>query len=413
MKGTNIHKIFLNQAPPISIPSPAEGWQKMEKKLESERQKRRVITWRWVYVTAIILLLTGAGWFLQKDHPGRKNNPTHEINTVSHGTIDVAAQKNKHQPADKESTVVKDSVSLIVYTRRKQSYRRLAIQAETDNGQKKNHEKPFSILSIQQAKPSPAVAHVANNDLPFVIADSDEVTRHLVNKIADTGTNENINSTEVEKEISIEDKIIQAGIEWDAQLPVNSSRYYFAGPAGSPQPYRVLLPGFWLGLQAGNTQFTVQVNPFATAILSNKPYTIKSVANSSGTMVESRTVRKIFGTNAGFDFDYNVKDKWWLGGRLHANFWRAGAATVKQQSINAVTGAPVAYEHNYTLNDSAWEDFTKFQIGMGIQLLYKLPRLQAGISFDYYLVPLIDVAGQRNSTGLQLFVKWPLYSKRN
>jgi hypothetical protein len=87
-----------------------------------------------------------------------------------------------------------------------------------------------------------------------------------------------------------------------------------------------------------------------------------------------------------------------------------GTGTLKGEKVNAPgTSTSVVYESNFTLNDSSWADFSKFQLATGAQLLYKQFKWQAGIQFDYYIVPLIDKAGQKNQTGTRVFIRWSLY----
>lgn len=72
---------------------------------------------------------------------------------------------------------------------------------------------------------------------------------------------------------------------------------------GSKQPYRLLLPGVWVSLQASRSMFSAQLNPFAVYVLSNKPYLIRNVINGSDLVIEKRTLNKVFGISAGAGLD--------------------------------------------------------------------------------------------------------------
>ena len=129
---------------------------------------------------------------------------------------------------------------------------------------------------------------------------------------------------------------------------------------GSKQPYRLLLPGVWVSLQASNSMFSAQLNPCAVSVLSNKPYLIRNVINGSDLVIEKRTLNKVFGISAGAGFDYNVKNKWWLDGKLAANFWRNGTTTIKGEKTNTlVVGTTLIYENTGRIDDNSWDDFQK------------------------------------------------------
>ena len=136
--------------------------------------------------------------------------------------------------------------------------------------------------------------------------------------------------------------------------------FSFCGMNGSKQPYRLLLPGVWVSLQASRSMFSPQLNPFAVSVFSNKPYLIRNVINGSDLVIEKRTLNKVFGISAGAGFDYNVKNKWWLDGKLAANFWRNGTTTIKGEKTNTmVGGTTLIYVNTGRIDDNLWDDFQK------------------------------------------------------
>jgi hypothetical protein len=420
-----IHKKILEEVPSIEIPSVDEAWKKMQEKLDKKEKNRPVIGWKWFYLTAIFCLVTGFGWWLLEIHPFafrsssfkeavRKKDSSALINkekyTVSNKRSGTT-QKERPQLNDTNSKLPVRSVTILS---NKSDVRETHKNTKSVT-QQKNRVKKLTAINIKSMQPlKPAFDYndgLTNDSTSKKNFDSSKIQKGLVKKLnSDSSKKEESDDETKSEEEEKEDIIVQAGLQWTAQLPIFNSYKYFAGTNGFSQPYRLLLPGIWISLQSKKMLFSMEVNPFATSVLANKAYATKSTTIGSDIIVETRTLHKVFGTTAGFGFNYNIINKWWLGGRINGNFWRMGTGTLKGEKVNAPgTNTSVVYENNFILNDSSWADFSKFQLATGAQLLYKQFKWQAGIQFDYYIVPLIDKAGQKNQTGTRVFIRWSLY----
>ena len=428
MNKKKIHNIFLEDDLSIDIPSSDLAWENMQGRLNKKEKQRPVIVWKWFYLFTFLFILFGAGWWLlQTNHSVSRKSTTKKIlqkqidNTPGKNEKNTLTERKLSQRVgDKQQTVdlpvdrlTKNDIS--VSKQHADLFRKEKVPTSSRQNNRLNPSRGKKSKPMQHSESvSKRPDYLEKDDISKNNIDTGYIQNSTVDIMKpDSVAKAKINATASEKEEAPDEKIMQAGLLWSFQLPINSSYRYFAGPNGTSQPYRVLLPGIWVSLQAERSLFTLQVNPFATSVLSNKPFAITNTTNGSDFIIESRTLHKVFGTTAGIDFDYNVKEKWWMGGHMQGNFWRTGVAFMKGEKINASTGVPsVIYENNYTLNDSAWAGFTKFQLGTGVQLMYKTPQWQAGIRFDFYLQPLIEKKGQKNATNTQVFIRWPLYSDR-
>ena len=61
--------------------------------------------------------------------------------------------------------------------------------------------------------------------------------------------------------------LMEAGLEWNLSIPFSSARNILDGPNGNFQPYRILLPGAWVRLEAGKHSMSLAVNPFYTGFI--------------------------------------------------------------------------------------------------------------------------------------------------
>jgi hypothetical protein len=420
-----IHKSFLNDPPPVDIPSPDVAWTNMQKKLDGEEKERRPIGW-WYYPAAILFLTVTAWFFLPADFF------TDRISVSKKGvTTDFVAKDNKvnkdvtaREAVPFEEGEAGNTNSLNESKPGTTINKPKKISAGDDiNGKVLKQQKVrFKKLSASIIKPIATPAQLLlgldtakNNGISKSRISPGLIPGDSVNEIrAGVAKKEEVQPATGSKQEDIANNIIvEAGLQWNLPVPINGSNSYFAGPNGASQPYRLLFPGLWISLIDQKHMFTFQVNPFATAILSNKPYTTKSTISTAEVILESRTLNKIFGTSASLGYDYNIKKRWWAGGYTTGRFWHSATATAKEKKINSSNGNTSAeYINRYSFNDSDWTGFTKFQVAAGVQLLYKLPRWQAGIYFDYCLVPLIDEEGQKNQTTAQFFMRWQLYKQK-
>jgi hypothetical protein len=421
-----IIKDFINEPPPVDIPSTDYAWEQMQQRLGKEEKRRRIIGWRWVYTAALLLLLTGTGWwvFTNKNFKSGKETINKKApDQASSATVSREENKSNNErerrPKEEELQAIKPALpeaQRMDESRADESFKqhkqqlRKASQRQVKNSGRSNLAKREHAPSV-----APAMNVNSNGDKGSLSSTDTSTIKDQANLGAERGKDsikkeEIPGATEKEKDVQ-KSRIIQAGLQWNAQLRATNLREYFDGPNGSSQPYRLLLPSVWVSLQVEKSMLAAQLNPFAYSVLSNKPYATKDMGSGAGMLRERRTLNKVFGISAGFGFDYNVKDNWWLGGNLQGIFWRKGAAILVGENINTSNGSTsFAYRNNYQLTDTAWAGFSKFQMGLGAQLLYKKSKLQAGIRGDFSPVILIDEKGQKNQVWAGAFIRLALYS---
>ena len=427
MNENKIVKDFMSEVPPVDIPSIDTAWVNMQQKLDTNENRKRVIGWRRLYPVFIIMVLIGTGWWVLKTGYFTRGNVS--IAKVETMPVSLKVVKDEKDELNKEKLQTRNeekkpkSVSskgrvkdLLGGLSQQSKVQRKQYSASASKQQNDRRRKivPLKVRTIEQPKSFPIVENIANDSSSISLNNSPEFHRDSlsVTKTIDSKKEEQQSIIETQEEHNTDNKEIQVGLQLNAQLPTTNLHNYLDGPGGSAQPYRLFFPAIWVSLKSERSMFTVQLHPFESSVLSRKPYSGKTVVNGTDIVFESRTVQKVFGTSAYFSYDYNIKNKWWLGGNIQPVFWRTATATVKGERINASNGGTsVAYENNYTFNDSAWADFEKFQFGAGVQMFYKEPKWQVGVNFNFYLLPLTDNNGQKNQIKTQIFFRWPLYTK--
>jgi hypothetical protein len=416
-----IIKDFRNEVPPVDIPSADEAWSNMKEKLQEDEKDRPLVGWIWLYPVAIIMVLTG--WWLFRSGDIKDQHLSGKEIKLEDSTKLAAGEKNNPHEEKQNQSQEEEKITGLSLDQKETNGTSIeknfantkhSIKTSREHGNVPGNDYNAESIPVERSSSPVAIINnyekdgLQNNIAEAGLKDKDSVAPAIM-KIKD----DSLHMAD-EPVRDDEDKIktiTTAGVEWNVQVPLTSVDKYFAGPNGSSQPYRLLLPGFWITVQAEKNMFTAQVNPFASSVLSDKPYSIKNVTNGTDAFVETRTLNKVFGLSASLAVDHNIKDKWWAGGNINGSFWQKGTVTIKGEKINTTSGIPsFAYETNDKLSDSAWSHFTKFQMGLGAQLFYKLPKWQAGMRFNFSFAGVIDQEGQRNLTTLQLFARWQLYT---
>jgi hypothetical protein len=222
-----------------------------------------------------------------------------------------------------------------------------------------------------------------------------------------------VHEDEAEKKDEDNDVKLQAGLQWSKQVPFAGADNYFIGPNGASQPYRVLLPGAWLSLQADRYLFMAEVNPFATTLFNPKPFVtiINQVNNGQTTQTETRSLAKLFGTSAAIRTDYNIAGNWWAGAGIQANFWSKGVRNNYYTQTGG--GNTTQFKTTTSLSDSDWVYFFKMQVRGDAELMYKTPYWHVGIRTGLFLMPIAqNYGGPKSPLQTELFYRGVLFNRK-
>jgi hypothetical protein len=218
------------------------------------------------------------------------------------------------------------------------------------------------------------------------------------------------NDSSGDEAITKEKMLIQAGLQWNAQLPFSGASKYFYGPGASSQPYRLALPGVWLSLEAEKNLLIAEVNLFTTTVFNPKPfYTGTKVIDAQTSITETKKLNKLFGLSAAFRYSYNMQGNWWLGWGLQTNFWKKGVTGSDAEKDH--NGTKTYYQTTQGLNDSDWQHLNKFQLRTDAELVYKTPRWHAGVRTGFFFTGVAkDANGPSSPLQVDLFFRLSLYS---
>ena len=373
---------------PIEVPAPELAWQKMEEKL-NKRADRKTAPWIWL-TSFLLLLLLGAGYWVvihgyEEQHDVRRN-----------------AGATKKPP---ETTIGKPTMPDNTSTF-------LKVPQPTQHGTSKSLVLVDKLVT-KKVKQFNTYAGRSNGDEQMTNQNIDLIFQAIGNRMTHTDPD----SLQQRKLIGnpaappnpVKGKVparLLAGMQWNMPAPFRNPRQYFAGANGTSQPYSLLLPALYVGFETDRLSLTTELDFFRTSVTSVKPYSIKNIPSGQNQILESRFLNKVFGTGVSVGVDYRVIDRWWVGGRLEGNFWRRASATVKGEQQGPPGSQPVTvYENHYQFSDSTWAQFHKFQSGVGLEMLYKKLRWQAGLNFSYYNIALSDVKGLGNNAAANIFFR--------
>ncbi len=474
MDEQNLHSEFLNgDELPINIPSPDEAWKNMRRRLDEEMPKgggwfgntggsnkwllRSIALFALLMISFITLVIV-----IQKKKNGTEN--ISGISTRSEQIIgekkdepgegqNIPAQKDdtKDQFTDKNKQPVKNSNPVnenkidhnISATDTDKKLLRRNIAALENNLNNNNEKAPFknnpaeTVLQLidnkniegnnQQLNASPKSISWNNNSTANQPPINDSTASPSAGNIFKTDDKRNLQS-ELQEDSAEEDNTdeqdslqVQAGLQWNVQLPTSNTGNNFAGPNTQSQPYRLLLPGLWLNLQSEKSLFSIEVNPFYSNILPAKAFSNSTSLKNNGdtliTAVQAKTLNKLFGVSAGFGYAYNVGGNWWTGGSLLGSFWSKGVATSegtteKSSMTNSFPTSTTTFKNSYSINDSDWTSFSKFQMNISAQIFYRKKLWQSGLRFGVPVMPLAKNQGPVNPLHAELFFRLKLLDKK-
>jgi len=223
----------------------------------------------------------------------------------------------------------------------------------------------------------------------------------------------NADSAISQQEAKKDDTQWQLGLSWKAQVPLSSTRHYFAGGNGSSQPYRILFPGIWMSIKADKALFEAELNPFASTVYNPKPF-LDDVVQGRGQSVITTTqlLNKLFGVSLAARYSYYVRGNWYLGGGLQAVWVQKGVETFNNRVDN--NGNTTYYKTFGPMNDTGRANIAKFKIRLDAQLLYMTKQWGGGLRTGVYFTPVVKTVGDvKNPLETELFFRWRLWHNKS
>ena len=216
--------------------------------------------------------------------------------------------------------------------------------------------------------------------------------------------------------------ILQAGLQWTAQIPTGNTGAYLAGTNGHTHLYRPLLPAAWVHLQYAKSLFEIGFDPFYSGLVPSHPFSRdNNTATRSDTSVttnQTQTLRKLFGISAKAGYATAIGSNWWAGGGIETIFWAHAIALTRTQETRQPLGNPgsgVSQTFNSTaaLSKTEWRNnFSNFQLNVYGQLLYNAQTWNAGFRAGFPFTVLSRNQGPSSPLRLEVFYRLPLLTRQ-
>ncbi len=408
------------QGLPLNVP-PAEAWDTMRAMLDEDMPApamllpEQVVVYagnglmRGIYLLFLLLLMgSAAGWFIAGKGAG-DNVASKQLDGKSFLTRPFAANKRMATPGTGGHSYVQKRVPKAAKTLNAASGSKRKSVRHVTKKVKKLPLVPATALPLARFSEQSTGVVDAN---PVAVTDSgfNQLAKNGKAKAASTTKAEApLHETVVDKKDDKSPARIEAGLQWQAQLPLHSTRHYFSGPGGGSQPGRFLLPGIWVSVKADKFWASAEVTPFASTVFNPKPFTTTTQINGQTSLVETSGLSKMFGVSAALRCDYNIAGHWWAGGGLETVFWKKGIATVKYTQDN--NGQISNGEKLASLGDSDWVHIAKFQIRTGAEIMYDAKKWHAGLRTSVFFTPIAkDHNDAKSPFVVEMFFRWRLFS---
>jgi len=415
---------------PIPLLPPAQAWDNMRKKLDDEMPvntvllPNNIITAGTGFINGItalftLLLIGSTVWWFSGSFTAPESNKNTTVVLPPAGTKAIAGKGDKPAAGANTAAILPQNANDGDDAKQAQGTTIQTTGKRNNGGTKANNKlvvKNSSIANNAAAAQPNASAQITNK--PPVMAEKKNNMQPQVNDVhakAKIGVADksNTDSADGDKndEVHIEDKAlhVMAGLQWQAQLPFSGAQHYFAGPNTTSQPYRLLIPGAWVGFEFEKNLFTLEVNPFATTVYNPKPFVTTTEINGQTEITKVKSLNKLFGLTASIRYSYNVKGNWWAGGGIQGGTMNKGVATVLTETDN--NGTKMYSTSFARLETSDIAALTKFKIRTDAEVLYRAPKWQAGLRAGIYFTPVTtSYTTQKNPLELSLFYRWQIWN---
>ena len=201
------------------------------------------------------------------------------------------------------------------------------------------------------------------------------------------------------------------GLQWNLNILSYGFTQYFTGTNGNNQFYNFLIPGLWASSKLGktNNELLLLLKP------SQQYFTANGIVSSSIDSLsprDSSQVQKnssLVKTNSwyvGLQYNYQINDRWIIGGGLNFNWQTAGLITVRTTRLS--NGALVSDSlYEIKKSSAAWQYVKSTFLSARLEMGYHFKKFQLGGSL---IVPVTNVlsAALNNPRPLNghVFLRW-------
>ncbi len=355
------HHFFTEENSPVPLVPADEAWEAMHARLEQEqpaRKRRRMIAWLPpVGCVALILLLLGGGYGIWRYADSKTTTiaATQQPSATSkRGNAGVEVNSDTlHRSETKKEATTDKGPSLVLNNEQQQAK---ALQSDTTgqilpavappqqaitggkhfnlpvrgvgNKERENHTTIKSLpetASIINFHPSPITA--SENDLRLSLVPGVHFNGRI--QVVPARAPQPVwlpedHPTDVSSGNKPARQAVWAmGVQAEVPVPVSAIDVYFKDPKVRERFYQPIIPGIWGSVSKNRHRVMVEIKPFASALLPNKPFeTIRfTVPGTTLTATRQLTMLKVFGMQSGVSYNYQIRKHWWVGAGLTASIW--------------------------------------------------------------------------------------------
>jgi hypothetical protein len=183
---------------------------------------------------------------------------------------------------------------------------------------------------------------------------------------------------------------IYVGLAWSIPIPFGATTNYFSGPRATSAPYWYALPSLWASIcPDAKNAFTVEINPFETAMLNPK-----AKMDSANSHLITSSLNKLFGLSLRLGYEHDIWRNWWAGFGLQVDWWESGVADFR------------------LVQQTEWIKISKSQVFLNTSLTYTSPKWEAGIRAGIAFIALSDDSAPNNLFDAALFFRLPIFKFR-
>lgn len=224
----------------------------------------------------------------------------------------------------------------------------------------------------------PAPDHINIALSPFVISDS--LKTDLKNKKTSKGNKKTI----TKKENSKLSKKLGFGLQWKADIPLQSNADYLIGSSNKRDVFKFLIPGIWASKRFNSHEIIVLFNLYQQNFINNQ--TISSFVSTrslrdTNSIITTTNLNKTFGMSGRLQYNYFITPSFTIGAGIQYN---TQEAALQSNTITGHWSGEVIYDTAYTLKKSS-ADWTflnsNFFTGI-IEVTYRRKKLAVGVDFQ-------------------------------
>lgn len=436
MENSKKHIFFGEDELPLKVPAGGPAWEKMKEKLNLEmpvKKKKRKILLLFFFTGFVCLISLSLSLLKTKFHlvsESKNINVSNKINSVENiarmpddaGNLSKAIVKKenptKHQLTKKRN--LKKELLNKVPGQAKAS--KVKEYVGDGNNQKSNNPVEKEVLMATEGSHEKtfeiAIVNEFGSDKLSIIGKKTDIKKTDSSKENDR--NEDKEADEEEKDENNNFKLY-GGLQWNFQIPLQGTRYYFKSANIKNTPWQQLVPGIWLTASKDRHKLGLELNPYYMYLLPAKAVNESITSSGSAdTAIKSTTfteINKLIGTSTNFTYTYNIKSAWWIQAGIQAQWWRKGITTSnvtreKTAIMNPTHPIIEYFKESHAIMNDDWDYINKFQLNINAGLEYQTKKWQATLRTGLPIAPISQTdRGPSRNLRTEFIFKWTLFNK--